>query len=149
MIDESKRTPADPRVVDAILDEFMEEYGEVLDRLGKWEDSPITIEDLVERVIGAINSEDETERELVKDFTDLAMKYTTIRYQWNYYSREEKLEQDAYRTSVHNRLIDALNIFCRYEMSIGKQAPDFDGRDRKDIGDMANKLICMLAIRER
>lgn len=100
-------------------------------------------------VVSALASEDDAEKELMEDMVKSAFKYTEHRLNSNFYSLEQKLEQDKYRTSAHNRYMDALNIFLRYEKSLGKEIPDITGYDRKMIGDIANRLVSDLAIRQR
>ena len=101
--------------------------------------------DIIEVCLSARQSEDETELDLLKDLITCALKYTTYRVEWNFYDVKERAEKDAYRTSSHNRFMDALSIFLRYESSLGKIVPDISSYDRKDLGDVANELVCVFA----
>lgn len=94
-------------------------------------------------------SEDETEKELLEDMIKCALKYTQFRVEWNFWGPVERDANNNYRTSCHNRFIDALNIFLRYERGLGKEVTDISGYDRKTIGDIANELICAFAIAQR
>ena len=78
-----------------------------------------------------------------------AIKYATIRAKWSVMSREEKMEKDPYRTSLHNDVILQINILARYLRQVGKPAlwrdelgdEEADPMCRKTLGDFA----CYLA----
>ena len=78
-----------------------------------------------------------------------AIKYATIRAKWSVMSREEKMEKNPYRTSLHNDVILQINILARYLRKAEKPASwrDLLGDEtadpmcRKVIGDFA----CFLA----
>ncbi len=97
----------------------------------------------------AITSEDNLEESFAKELIIAAFNYTKVRVEWNLYSLAEKAENDSYRTSSHNRFIDTLNIFLRYEKSLSKEVPNFSKYDRKALGDVANFLVCQLALAKR
>ena len=91
----------------------------------------------------------EDEKELAADLLNSAIKYTSIRCTWNLYSMDEKNDQDKYRTSVHNRTIDAINIFLRYESTLGASVPNLTDLDRKSYGDIANMIVALMAMEQR
>ena len=78
-----------------------------------------------------------------------AIKYATIRAKWSVMSREEKMEKDPYRTSLHNDVILQINILARYLRKAEKPASwrDLLGDEtadpmcRKVIGDFACYLV--------
>ena len=92
---------------------------------------------------------DETSAELSKDVKTAAIKYTKFRMDWEFYTTEEKAEQDKYRTSSHNAFIDALTIFLRYCAKNGKTEIQITEYDRKTLGDMACVLSLLIAISNR
>lgn len=95
----------------------------------------------------------ETQKELANDALLAACKYTKYRMDWAFYTNEEKAANDKYRTSCHNRLIDALNTFLRYLSKENKDAKEaLDGlkvMSRKAIGDIGNYLAYQLALSQR
>ncbi len=97
----------------------------------------------------AISSNDEIEQELLCDLAEAAYNYTGYRLRDNFYTREKKNEEGEARTASHNRFMDSLNIFLRYERSIGREIPDLSDLDRKALGDIGNKIVCDLSIRQR
>ncbi len=103
---------------------------------------------ILELANGALNSKEEIGMDLLKDLADAAYTYTGYRYKENFYTTEERLALDKSRSICHNHVMDALNIFLRYEKSLGKAVPELPD-DRKILGDYANQLIADLAIRRR
>ena len=59
----------------------------------------------VYQVLEAQKEKDETAAELYADVKEFAYKYATMRYRFSEMSREEKAENDSYRTSQHNRFM--------------------------------------------
>ena len=53
----------------------------------------------VYQVLEAQKEKDETAAELYADVKEFAYKYATMRYRFSEMSREEKAENDSYRTS--------------------------------------------------
>lgn len=96
-----------------------------------------------------LTGNDDTEKELAIDLAKAAYKYTQFRVLWNFYSIEEKAEQDRYRTSAHNAYMDCLRIFLRYEQRLGKSVPNITESDRKTLGDIGNYLTYKLAVLQR
>ena len=108
-------------------------------------------EEIIEICLNARCSADEDEAMLLRDLLERALKYTRFRVEWNFYTPAERDGNNDYRTSCHNSFIDALNIFLRYERRIHENLaiPDLTGYDRKEIGDIANELVCQFAIAMR
>lgn len=100
-------------------------------------------------VLVALESSDGDENEIVRDLIESAIKYTQIRASWNLMSLADKVADDSHRTACHNHLIDAFNIFLRYEKSIGRDDIDMTGYDRKTVGDVGNRIVYDLAVRMR
>lgn len=91
-----------------------------------------------------------------KDILDLynrmlqkAIRYSNIRAEWNFLSREKKMETDEYRTIVHNGFISSIDIIARIEKETGSQWRKRLTDDRKRIGDFACYLALFLAIDAR
>jgi len=74
-----------------------------------------------------------------------------VRAQWNFMSVAEKMESNDARTSLHNTLIDSLNVLSRNMLKAGEPV-DWRkslGDDRKVIGDFACCVVAWLGIRQR
>ena len=65
--------------------------------------------------------------ELYDDLVSEAGKYAAIRASWQQMSREEKMEKDSLRTSIHDSVIIHFNMLARYLRMQGKKA---EWRDR-------------------
>ena len=78
----------------------------------------------VYQVLEAQKEKDETAAELYADVKEFAYKYATMRYRFSEMSREEKAENDSYRTSQHNRFMDSVRIYFRYLQNNGVNVPD-------------------------
>ena len=78
----------------------------------------------VYQVLEAQKEKDETTAELYADIKEFAYKYATMRYRFSEMSREEKAENDSYRTSQHNRFMDSVRIYFRYLQNNGVSVPD-------------------------
>ena len=100
---------------------------------------------------------DEDALELYGDLLAAAVKYMDSRAHWPLWSREEKLENDAARTSRHNMVILSFNQLARYLKMQGKAAvwrdvlgeeaenPDY----RKRLGDFACYLVFVQSLNAR
>ena len=100
---------------------------------------------------------DEDAVELYGDLLAAAVKYMDSRAHWPLWSREEKLENDAARTSRHNMVILSFNQLARYLKMQGKAAvwrdvlgeeaenPDY----RKRLGDFACYLVFVQSLNAR
>lgn len=91
------------------------------------------------QVLEAQKEKDETATELYADVKEFAYKYATMRYRFSKMSREEKAENDSYRTSQHNRFMDSVRIYLRYLQNNGVSVPDINKleADRKIFGNFA------------
>ena len=87
----------------------------------------------VYQVLEAQKEKDETAAELYADVKEFAYKYATMRYRFSEMSREEKAENDIYRTSQYNR------FYFRYLQNNGVNVPDISKleADRKIFGNFA------------
>lgn len=87
--------------------------------------------------------------ELYNELIEAAIKYAEIRAKWAIMDREQKIEKDSYRTSLHNAFILQINILAHFLRKNGKPAlwrnelgnEEEDRIFRKVIGDFA----CYLA----
>lgn len=88
---------------------------------------------------------------LYQDLLTTATKYADYRAHWTLWGREEKAENDSYRTSAHNSAIDSLNILARCLRAQGKAAAWRDrlGDDRRRIGDFACYLVFVESLNAR
>ena len=89
--------------------------------------------------------------ELTEAFYKAAFEYTKDRVQWNFYTREEKIENDSLRTSKHNSFLDNYKVLMRYIDKSGYADVSklkIEG-DRKVLGDFANYVVYKLAVKQR
>ena len=95
--------------------------------------------------------------ELYDDLVSEAGKYAAIRASWQQMSREEKMETDSLRTSIHTTVIIHFNMLARYLRMQGKKA---EWRDRlgyeednkfyrKAIGDFGCYIVFVNSICSR
>ena len=80
-----------------------------------------------------------------------AIRYARIRTDWRLKSIEERKEANTARTFAHNALIDSCNILSRNMLKAGEdiQWRKMLGDDRKEIGDFACFLHCILGVQAR
>ena len=95
------------------------------------------------QTLEAQKEKDETAAELYADVKEFACKYAIMRYRFSEMSREEKIENDSYRTSQHNRFMDSVRIYFRYLQNNGVSVPDISSleADRKIFGNFACYFI--------
>lgn len=79
------------------------------------------------------------------------VQYARMRTDWDLASLDARVEMDRSRRVAHNALIDACNIMSR---NMDKQGHSIAwrqrlGQNRKEIGDFACHLHCILGIRAR
>lgn len=87
--------------------------------------------------------------QLTEDVYKAAIEYTNDRVKWNFYSREQKQENDNFRTTKHNSFIDRYNILLRYlGQTMDVSELKIEG-DRKVLGDFANYIVYRLAVKQR
>ena len=95
--------------------------------------------------------------ELYDELVSEAGKYAAIRASWQQMSREEKMEKDSLRTSIHDSVIIHFNMLARYLRMQGKKA---EWRDRlgyeednkfyrKAIGDFGCYIVFVNSICSR
>ena len=109
----------------------------------------MTYEELLPLLIASERSDDETDRGLLAEVLEKALKYVGFRVRWSLMSFEERAAQDSYRTSAHNAFIDSVRIYLRYKKRIEPAIDDTIPDDRKIIGDWACKLACDFGVRNR
>lgn len=97
------------------------------------------------------DSRDPLFQELFGEFLRTAKEYTDMRFEWHFMSLEDTMERDSYRTTLHNAFIDSLNILTKYLQKQGIETlwRESLGSDRKRIGDLANLIVSIIAIRNR
>lgn len=80
-----------------------------------------------------------------------AVHYATIRSEWEFLDREDRMDQDPGRTAAHNRFIDCCNTFVREQSRIGEDNTWYNNinHDRQLIGDWACYLHCFIGIENR
>ena len=88
---------------------------------------------------------------LKEELVECAIRYARIRADWYTSSTDKRNEIDSTRTRAHNTFIDSCNILSR---NMAKAGEDNNwrtnlGEDRKDIGDFACYLHCVLGLRSR
>ena len=92
--------------------------------------------------------------ELYDDLVSEAGKYAAIRASWQQMSREEKMEKDSLRTSIHDSVIIHFNMLARYLRMQGKKAEwrerlgyEEDNKYyRKTIGDFGCYIVFVNSI---
>ncbi len=84
-------------------------------------------------------------------FLRLAVDYAHIRAEWRLVEREERHRRNADRTRAHDALIAATDALARAMDEAGEDAGwrAEVGTDRKDIGDFACQVHCLLGIMAR
>jgi hypothetical protein len=89
---------------------------------------------------------------LKDDMYELALKYAQIRARWNFLDEEERGAQSRTRSAVHDAFIDSCNILSRAILKEGSGDSEWRrilGKDRKEIGDFACYLTCLLGLTAR
>ena len=103
-----------------------------------------TIDQLYEK-----NKNDDILQDAVEDLYKAAVAYTQYRVNWNFYSREQKVDEDKLRTIKHDAFIDRCNSLKRYlEKTMDVSWFELD-KDRKVVGDFANYVVYKLAVKQR
>ena len=92
-------------------------------------------------IYAAISSHvDRTDEDIVGLYNDMiarAVRYSHIRSEWNFLSREQKMDQDASRSFAHDAFIMSVNIVARTQGSTGAAWRERLSDDRRRIGDFA------------
>ncbi len=96
-----------------------------------------------------IDRTDEDILDLYNRMLEKAVRYAHIRAEWNFLSKEKKMETDESRTIAHDAFISSINVIARIEKELGSQWREQLGNDRKRIGDFACYIALFLAIDAR
>lgn len=88
---------------------------------------------------------------LADDLLNAAVRYSRIRTDWALASDDQRREMDDMRNLAHTTFIDCCNILSR---NMARSGEDNTwrarlGDDRKEIGDFACHLNCLLGIQAR
>lgn len=80
-----------------------------------------------------------------------AFRYTEYRFNWNFKTFEEKLEEDSERSIAHNAFITNCDIMARNMSNKGEpsQWRKKLTNDRKIIGDFACLLVMLIGLKNR
>ncbi len=119
--------------------------------------------DFVYRLSQMIESDELThltgnDRDEYVDYCESMMKkaviYTKIRADWEFYSREKKVERDDIRTSCHDGFIISLKILIRFANKLVADAwkdleEEVENMGRKDLGDIACYITYLIAVNNR
>jgi hypothetical protein len=89
--------------------------------------------------------------ELKKSLIHAAVRYARIRVDWHEASPQARNDMDIARTCAHEFFIDTCNILSRGMAAAGEDIGWREklGGDRKEIGDFACYLHCILGIEAR
>ncbi|MCD8118931.1 MAG: hypothetical protein LUE29_05525 [Lachnospiraceae bacterium] len=85
--------------------------------------------------------DDEDALELYEELMQKANRYADMRARWALMSREEKMDQDSFRTSLHDSVITHFNMLARYLRMQGKATAW-----RDELGDEKADPWCRKAI---
>ncbi len=103
------------------------------------------------REIRDLTGTDDELGELWCEVSRAAVRYAHIRAQWRFWPLEERQERDAERTRAHDALISCVNALARAMTGAGMSVGWRErlGTDRKEIGDFACHLTCILGLEAR
>lgn len=107
--------------------------------------------EIYNKLLASIDLNNQEEAECCEDFILSCIEYSEIRSKWISFSREEKLNKDNLRTSIHNRVITNLNIIKRLIERRNGSIEWFNhfNEDRKRIGDFAAYLNYISGLNSR
>lgn len=119
-------------------------------------DKSISLEEMQQihaEIVAAIGNDTDA-IELYEELVIAANKYSAFRAAWCVWSREEKLDRDASRTSCHDSMIVKFNQLARYLKMQGKDTAwrdklgyvEDDSYNRKVIGDFACYIVFVNSI---
>jgi len=79
------------------------------------------------------------------------VRYARIRVDWELSDQKNRKEMDEERTRAHNAFIDSCNILSRnlHQKSEDNTWREELGTDRREIGDFACFIHCILGLRAR
>lgn len=102
-------------------------------------------------LIRNIDIRDEIAMELWEEQLAKCFRYQEMRMNWALYSREEKMEKDSLRTSIHDSVIIGFNMLSRYmeQNGLPTEWRCRLGENRKCIGDFACYISYIYSINNR
>ena len=101
--------------------------------------STLTLEDAdsilkkINMCVASIKAEDKMD--FYNDLLKKAFEYTSIRCSWELMDREEKIDNDNFRTGCHNSFITSIDVLSRLAA-----AEDVDSSWREDLGDDRKRI---------
>ncbi|MCD5189590.1 hypothetical protein IV460_00775 [Enterococcus casseliflavus] len=123
------------------------------------------MENLHVSILESANSIDEEFLEIWQDLIESAIDYTKIRAEWNFYSKDKKMEVDSMRTNKHDNVIITFLMLERFMIQkkwsiewtkqlflqdiISNRTKKDVVESRKRIGDFANYLAFIYALNGR
>lgn len=123
------------------------------------------MENLHVSILESANSIDEEFLEIWQDLIEYAIDYTKIRAEWNFYSKDKKMEVDSMRTNKHDNVIITFLMLERFMIQkkwsiewtkqlflqdiISNRTKKDVVESRKRIGDFANYLAFIYALNGR
>lgn len=111
---------------------------------------------IINQFFAVADFSDDIIKELFEDILEAGSKYVKMRNDWNFFSKEEKEQKDAYRTSLHNNFLTTLTPLARYmekegadiswyeELTEKKEIPS-----RKRLGDFSGYLLLVGTLKAR
>lgn len=119
--------------------------------------------DFVDRLSDMLESDELTHltgeyREEYIDFYESmiskAVIYAKIRADWEFYSRDMKIEKDERRTACHDDFIMSLKVLIRYANKLVADVwkdleEEVENIHRKDLGDIACYITYLIAVSNR
>lgn len=130
----------------------MNTYENYLENAGN---SALTMENALEiynEIVSSVTScKDEDKMEFYDDMIKKACSYAKIRGEWEYMTKEEKMDADQGRTIKHNAFIDSVNILSRLITNDGVNSDWREklGDNRKRVGDFACFIAYITGISNR
>jgi len=105
--------------------------------------------------IQQLSGEDRDEyEEAVSDMKKKAASYARFRTEWEFMSKDEKIEKDSLRTSHHNEFMTAAKLLIRLsnmhtDNKWAKLQEEAESMQRKDFGDIACYITYLIAVSNR
>lgn len=123
-------------------------------------ESAVQIFKTIRTAVGSKPSDEDLD-ELYRDFLSACVTYANMRAQWPLMTKEQKMSDDPYRTSLHNNVLMALKVLIRYMERIQLPVDWFEllipDRDadimqqpyRKLVGDFACHVADIMGVEAR
>jgi len=110
----------------------------------------ITAHRILDEIEAAARSHPEL-NDLSMDLKRCAVEYAQVRAKWAFLSSTERADNDAHRSRLHDVFIDSCNVLSRAMLAAGldNRWRAETGIERKEIGDLASHLHCILGLRHR